>query len=172
VAISTPHNANGCATISSREVKPLLTPIGLDPAHPFPAGRQQEPQFRDRALGPRRVRARNERGDPEGAALLPRIIALPTEVAGSQLVRSALERHSRDAHEMFEGREIVRYSQFRVTRDADLWFDEEEVKNLRPGARGRASATAVRPRRTARGRRELSAASRSAAAEAVRAHGR
>jgi polyphosphate kinase len=38
--------------------------------------------------------------------------------------------------ELFGGREIVGYSQFRVTRDADLWFDEEEVKNLRQALEG------------------------------------
>ena len=37
---------------------------------------------------------------------------------------------------MFGGRDIVGYSQFRVTRDADLWFDEEEVKNLRQALEG------------------------------------
>ena len=39
-------------------------------------------------------------------------------------------------HELFAGREVVSYSQFRVTRDADLWIDEEEVKNLRQALEG------------------------------------
>jgi len=39
-------------------------------------------------------------------------------------------------HELFPGREVVNYSQFRVTRDADLWIDEEEVKNLRQALKG------------------------------------
>ena len=37
---------------------------------------------------------------------------------------------------MFPGRKVVAYSQFRVTRDADLWIDEEEVKNLRQALQG------------------------------------
>ena len=39
-------------------------------------------------------------------------------------------------HELFAGRDVVNYSQFRVTRDADLWIDEEEVKNLRQALQG------------------------------------
>src|SRR5262249_31844338 len=38
--------------------------------------------------------------------------------------------------ELFGGRDVVNYAQFRVTRDADLWIDEEEVKNLRQALQG------------------------------------
>jgi polyphosphate kinase len=37
---------------------------------------------------------------------------------------------------MFPGREVIGFSQFRVTRDSDLWVDEEEVKNLRQALKG------------------------------------
>jgi polyphosphate kinase len=37
---------------------------------------------------------------------------------------------------MFPGREVMGFSQFRVTRDSDLWVDEEEVKNLRQALKG------------------------------------
>ena len=49
------------------------------------------------------------------------------------LLSSVIHAH---LQELFGGREIVGYSQFRVTRDADLWFDEEEVKNLRQALEG------------------------------------
>ena len=69
--------------------------------------------------------------------LLPRIIALPRSAAGVDnqfvLLSSVIHAH---LPELFGGREIVGYSQFRVTRDADLWFDEEEVKNLRQALEG------------------------------------
>ncbi|MGU7680793.1 hypothetical protein, partial [Escherichia coli] len=41
---------------------------------------------------------------------------------------SVIHAHIAD---LFPGRDITAYSQFRVTRNSDLWVDEEEVKNLR-----------------------------------------
>ena len=62
---------------------------------------------------------------------------MPTDVAGDDnafvMLSSVLHAH---LHELFPGREVVNYSQFRVTRDADLWIDEEEVKNLRQALQG------------------------------------
>ena len=40
------------------------------------------------------------------------------------------------SRDLFTGREVVSYSQFRLTRDSDLWVDEEEVKNLRQALKG------------------------------------
>jgi len=69
--------------------------------------------------------------------VLPRIIKMPFDVAGEDnafvMLSSVLHAH---LHELFPGREVVNYSQFRVTRDADLWIDEEEVKNLRQALQG------------------------------------
>jgi polyphosphate kinase len=62
---------------------------------------------------------------------------MPREVAGADntfvLLSSIMHTH---LHELFAGRDVVNYSQFRVTRDADLWIDEEEVKNLRQALEG------------------------------------
>jgi polyphosphate kinase len=65
--------------------------------------------------------------------VLPRIIRLPDELSDKPgasycLLTSVIEAHMAD---LFTGREVVSYSQFRVTRNSDLWVDEEEVKNLR-----------------------------------------
>ena len=119
-------------------MKPLLTPIGLDPAHPFPLVVNKSLNFVDRAVAGRDAFGRETSvAILKAPRLLPRVIALPNDVAGAAdtfvLLSSVIHEH---AHELFEGREIVAYSQFRVTRDADLWFDEEEVKNLRQALEG------------------------------------
>ena len=64
------------------------------------------------------------------------MLELPAEVAPANsfvLLASIIHAH---LGELFAGRRVVGYSQFRVTRDADLWFDEEEVKNLRQALEG------------------------------------
>ena len=85
------------------------------------------------------------------------------------LLSSVIHAH---LHDLFPGREVVGYSQFRVTRDADLWFDEEEVKNLRQALQGelpqRHFGTAAAPR----GRGGLPGAPRAVPARAVRARPR
>ena len=102
--------------------------------------------------------------------MLPRVIKLPREVGGGDnafvMLSSVIHAH---LHELFPGRDVVDYSQFRVTRDADLWIDEEEVKNLRQALQGelpqRQFGSAVRLEVAA----SLSRAARAVPAAAVRA---
>ena len=115
-----------------REVKPLLTPIGLDPAHPFPQVANKSLNFVVELSGRDAFGRETMIATVKAPRLLPRIIALPRGTASADnqfvLLSSVIHAH---LPELFGGREVVGYSQFRVTRDADMWFDEEEVKNLR-----------------------------------------
>ena len=121
----------------AREVRPLLTPIGLDPAHPFPQVVNKSLNFVIELSG------NDAFGRDTGIAIvkaprvLPRVIKLPPDVAGAGsafvMLSSVIHAH---LSELFPGRRVGGYSQFRVTRDADLWIDEEEVKNLRQALQG------------------------------------
>ena len=116
-----------------KEVRPLLTPVGLDPAHPFPRVINKSLNFIVELSG------KDAFGRGTGIAImkaprvLPRVIRLPDELSDKPgasycLLSSVIQAHLAD---LFTGREVVSYSQFRVTRNSDLWVDEEEVKNLR-----------------------------------------
>ncbi len=120
----------------AREVKPLLTPIGLDPAHPFPQVVNKSLNFIVELSGTDAFGRDTTIAIVKAPRLLPRVIELPGEVAPPDnfvLLSSIIHAH---LGELFAGRNVVSYSQFRVTRDADLWFDEEEVKNLRQALEG------------------------------------
>ncbi len=125
------------ADFFAREVRPLLTPIGLDPAHPFPQVLNKSLNFVVELSGRDAFGRDTAIAIVKAPRLLPRIIKLPQEVAEAPneflLLSSIIHAHLAD---LFPGREIVAYSQFRVTRDADLWIDEEEVKNLRQALQG------------------------------------
>jgi polyphosphate kinase len=120
-----------------REVRPLLTPIGLDPAHPFPQVVNKSLNFIVELSG------KDAFGRGTGIAILkaprvlPRVIQLPPELSKNGvsfcLLSSVIHAHIND---LFTGREVLSYSQFRVTRNSDLWVDEEEVKNLRQALQG------------------------------------
>ena len=118
-------------------MRPLLTPIGLDPAHPFPQVGNKSLNFIVELSGRDAFGRDTTIAIVKAPRVLPRVIKLPREVSGDDnafvLLSSVIHAHLR---ELFPGREIVGYSQFRVTRDADLWFDEEEVKNLRQALEG------------------------------------
>src|SRR6185295_4175483 len=113
------------------------TPIGLDPAHPFPQVANKSLNFAVELSGRDAFGRETMIATVKAPRLLPRVIALPRAIAGSDnafvLLSSVIHSH---LHELFGGRDIIGYSQFRVTRDADLWFDEEEVKNLRQALEG------------------------------------
>jgi len=119
-----------------REVKPLLTPIGLDPAHPFPQVVNKSLNFIIELSGRDAFGRETSIAIVKAPRVLPRVIELSPEVAPPNtfvLLSSIIHAH---LNELFTGREVINYSQFRVTRDADLWFDEEEVKNLRQALQG------------------------------------
>jgi polyphosphate kinase len=119
-----------------REVKPLLTPIGLDPAHPFPQVVNKSLNFIVELSGRDAFGRDTSIAIVKAPRVLPRVIQLSPDVAPANtfvLLSSILHAH---LNELFAGREVINYSQFRVTRDADLWFDEEEVKNLRQALQG------------------------------------
>ena len=119
-----------------REVKPLLVPVGLDPAHPFPQVANKSLNFIVQLSGKDAFGRSNDIAIVKVPRVLPRVIALPAKVAGhgkAFVLLSSVIRANLD--ELFPGREVGQFSQFRVTRNSDLSVDEEEVENLRTALR-------------------------------------
>jgi polyphosphate kinase len=120
-----------------RELMPVLTPIGLDPSHPFPRVLNKSLNFAVELSG------RDAFGRNSGAAVvqapraLPRVIHLPEAVAGCEhgfvFLSSVLHAH---VGELFTGMTVEGCYQFRVTRNSDLFVDDEETKNLRQALQG------------------------------------
>ncbi len=124
------------ARFFAREVRPLLVPISLDPAHPFPQVANKSLNFIVRLGGHDAFGRQNDIAIVKVPRVLPRVIRLPDELAGSGqafvLLSSVIRAH---LHELFPERELDGFSQFRLTRDSDLAIDDQEVKNLRQALR-------------------------------------
>lgn len=120
-----------------KEVMPMLTPIGLDPAHPFPRVLNKSLNFAVELDGV------DAFGRVSGAAIvqvpraLPRLIRLPKEISdleyGFVFLSGILHRYVGD---LFAGLDMLGSYQFRVTRNSDLFVDDEEIKNLRTALQG------------------------------------
>ena len=131
------------------EILPVLSPLGLDPAHPFP-------RILNKSLTLAVVlKGRDAFGREGHMALvraprsLPRIIRMPAEVAGASydfVFLSSVLHEFMD--ELFPGMQVKGSYQFRVTRNSELFVDEDEVENialaLRDELKGRGYASAVR----------------------------
>ena len=119
-----------------REVQPLLMPLGLDPAHPFPQVANKSLNFIAQLAGADAFGRENSIAIIKVPRVLPRIIRLPERVAeGRQafvMLTSVIRAH---LAELFPGRQVLAFSQFRVTRDSDLDVDEDDVTNLRQALR-------------------------------------
>ena len=123
-------------TFFEREVRPLLLPVGLDPAHPFPQVANKSLNFIVRLSGKDAFGRDNEIAIVKVPRSLPRLIALPEKLCGKRQlfvsISSVIRAHLKD---LFPGRDVGQFSQFRVTRHSDLSVDEEDVKNLRTALR-------------------------------------
>lgn len=118
------------------EVQPLLMPVGLDPAHPFPQVANKSLNFIVRLAGKDAFGRENEIAIVKVPRILPRFFRMPPIKGSKQThfvsISSLIRSHLGD---LFPGRQVTEFSQFRVTRHSDLAVDEEEVKNLRTALR-------------------------------------
>ncbi len=113
------------------QLLPVLSPLGLDPAHPFP-------RILNKSLNVAvRLRGKDAFGREAGIALvraprsLPRVIRLPPEVAGGPndfvFLSGILQAH---VDMLFPGMQVKGAYPFRVTRNSELLVDEDDVENL------------------------------------------
>ncbi len=123
-----------------KQVRPLLVPIGLDPSHPFPQVANKTLNFIVKLGGRDAFGRDNSIAIVRIPRVLPRVIRLPEDIShGRQsfvLLSSVIRAH---LHELFPGREILSFSQFRVTRDSDIDVDEDDVTDLRQALRTKMS---------------------------------
>ena len=128
------------------EVMPVLSPLGLDPVHPFP-------RILNKSLNVVVVlEGKDAFGRKGGMAIvraprsLPRIIHLPEDISGGKhdfVFLSAMLTAFVD--DLFPGMKVKGAYQFRVTRNSELFVDEEEVENLASALKGELLSRGFRP---------------------------
>ena len=110
-----------------KELDPLLTPVTVDPAHPFP-------RVINKALclgfllRRRRRSALTYTGVVSVPRALPRLVRLPAEGTADFIFLADLVAHH--AVRMYQGYDIVSSAPFRVTRNSNLYLAEEEARSL------------------------------------------
>lgn len=119
------------------EVLPVMTPKGLDPAHPFPRILNKSLNFIVSLEGTDAFGRRSRFAVVQVPRCLPRVHAFPPGVAEGPydfvLLSSVI--HDR-VEDLFPGMTVTGCHQFRVTRNSDLWVDEEEVDDLMRALKG------------------------------------
>ena len=133
-----------------KEVVPVLTPLTLDPSRPFPRTLNKSLNFILRLNGKDAFGRSRHRAVVQAPRSLPRIIRLPDNLAetGSDIyvfLSSIIHAHVGD---LFPGMNVEGCYQFRVTRNSNLYVDEEEVEDLVRALEGQLAAITKRPAST------------------------
>ena len=114
------------------ELQPILTPVGLDSAHPFPRILNKSLNFIISLTGKDAFGRNSGRAILQAPRALPRIIPLPSEETGggehnfvflSSIIHAFVE-------ELFNGMTVKNCHQFRVTRNSDLYVDDDAIDDL------------------------------------------
>jgi polyphosphate kinase len=119
------------------EVAPLVTPIGLDPTHPFPRLVNKSLNFIVQLEGTDAFGRDSGLAIVPAPRILPRLIRMPDEICEGGdnyvLLSSIIHAHADD---LFPGMRVLGSYQFRLTRNADLTIDPEDVEDLARTLRG------------------------------------
>jgi polyphosphate kinase len=114
------------------ELQPILTPVGLDSAHPFPRILNKSLNFIISLTGKDAFGRNSGRAILQAPRALPRIIPLPSEETGggehdfvflSSIIHAFID-------ELFNGMTVKCCHQFRVTRNSDLYVDDDAIDDL------------------------------------------
>src|SRR5210317_2437815 len=125
------------------QVVPVLTPLTFDPSRPFPRVLNKSLNFVVRLKGRDAYGRRRHRGMVQAPRSLPRIIKLPEHLGSpgchdyvflSSVIRVHVDR-------LFPGLDVDGCYQFRVTRNSDLYIDDEEVSDLVRALEGQLEAS-------------------------------
>ena len=114
-----------------RELLPILTPLGLDPAHPFPRLLNKSLNIVVSLSGKDAFGRASGMAVVQAPRILPRVVKLPEglgEGHGFVLLSSILHAY---VHKLFPGMDVEGCYQFRLTRNSELTVDEEDLTNLR-----------------------------------------
>lgn len=125
----------------NNELLPVLSPLGLDPAHPFPRVLNKSLNFIVALEGKDAFGRESRIAIVQAPRSLPRLIPLPESLAGDGyafvFLSSIIHAHVSD---LFPGMNVTGCYQFRVTRDSELFVDEEEIDDLMRALKGQLSA--------------------------------
>ena len=116
-------------TFYQREADPLLTPITIDPRHPFPRVLNKALCIALLLRSKRKTTAGPVLGVVTVPRALPRLVPLPS-TGGTHDFIFLHDLIERNAAGMYRGYEIISKAAFRVTRNSNLYFQEEESRNL------------------------------------------
>jgi polyphosphate kinase len=126
-----PQQAAWVKEFFNRELLPVLSPLGLDPAHPFPRILNKSLNFIVTLEGKDAFGRESRMAVVQAPRSLPRIIRVPREIAGGDsdfvFLSSILHAHVGD---LFQGMKVTGCYQFRLTRNSDLFVREEEIDDL------------------------------------------
>ncbi len=115
------------------EVDPLLTPVTIDPSHPFPRVLNKALclalLLRHKRRGPKGVKAGTVLGVVTVPRSLPRLICLPVEEGQTHFI-FLHELIEAQVEKMFRGYEVLDQAPFRVTRNSNLYMQEEESRSV------------------------------------------
>ena len=131
----TPEATEWLEKYFEHEIEPVLSPLGLDPARPFPRIQNKSLNFIVRLEGKDAFNRDSEYAIVQAPRSLPRVVPLPGAGASrgcvllSTIVQTFVPR-------LFTGIKVIGCYQFRVTRNSDLFVDDEEIDDLRRALEG------------------------------------
>jgi polyphosphate kinase len=124
-----------------RELAPIMSPVGLDPSHPFPEPLNKSLAFIVTLEGKDAFGRNSGKAIVQAPRSVPRIVRLDESTSTSEnefvLLSSIIEAH---VSQLFPGMKATGCYQFRVTRNSDLFVDEEEIDDLLRALEGELSS--------------------------------
>jgi len=126
----TPEQADWLDAYFADEIEPVLTPLGLDPARPFPRIQNKSQNFIVELSGTDAFGRSASLAIVQLPRSLPRILRVPSRdpAAVNLVYLSQVILHN--VGRLFTGMKVEGCHQFRVTRNAELWVDDEETEDL------------------------------------------